>query len=1133
MNMLSRKITPLLLAAMACTAIGYAQSPQELDQIKKAMPRQATAKPKKQRKVLVFSLALKYKHSSIPYGEKAFQIMAEQTGAFTVDVTSDPTKLRAKNLQKYDAILFNNTTGDIITSGPIKRAFVEFVKSGKGVIGIHAATDTNYGWPEYGKIMGGYFDKHPWTADGTVTIKLDQPGHPLNKAFNGKSLTVNDEIYQFTDPYSRQQTSVLSSLDTEKTDMNKKDIKRTDGDFPISWVHNYGKGRVFYCSLGHNHDIFWNPVVLQHYLDGIQFALGDLDAPVTPVPMIKPAARAEETSAPATANVPATLEEALAGLKTYDFGQDRSFLITLDQSIRDYAGKDERLKKLANDLVDIAVDEKLKPAARELALRRLGLIGDGPQVDKIEKLLSDKNEQLAEMARITISAIPADRSDKALLKAAETARGKFLEGIIISLGKRQVKAAVAPLTAMAKGNDTRIASAAVLALGDIGTGEAGKALLDDIRPADAVREDWFHAMNDVAEALADKNAKLAERLYDRIMQLGDKSPARLAAFKGKALMDKHPEAVALKALDENDPGVGQVARELLVQGSDQSITPDLLQKLKSGTEEQKIVVVEILGARGDKSALPRIVELAESNAETPGIREAAIRALEHLGDEKIVPALLKVAGEQKGKLREAALAVLQEMPVPEVDAELLKAVAGNRPAEEQIAAIETIVVRKSENAVDPLIKSAARNDAKLSVAAYKALGEIAKDTDLAALLASVQNTDNERILKEAARAIAATAQKGKDKGAAVKAVAESFNGASNDNLRTALLGVLGTLGNEESFNIIKANLSSDKENVQDAAVRALADFPDPMAIDELLRISAEGKSEVHRVLALRGVARLLTQPSAKASAERVALLKTSLDAAKGAEEKKAIIGAAADMKLPGVLPLILPYLDQDEFKAETAAAIIKQAAVANQFNPAEAAELLNPLKAKLDNDQWNKLEEVLTPSEAGGGFLRAWQASPVQKGDDKASVHDLAAKQTEYETGGGEWTENLWAGRDEAEGDEKKGALDLHVNYPGAKACFIYLRTHVWSPEDRDARIDTGSDDGLMAWLNGEQIFAWQKSRGFVFAAEKTPVKLKRGWNTVMLKVVNGSKDWTSAARVVNRDGKPFADLKFSAAPQQ
>lgn len=264
----------------------------ELEKIEKAIPKKATVKPIKSRKLLVFNRGKGLVHSAIPYGAKAIELMAQKTGAFEVVQTEDPNIFRPENLKQFDALCFNNSNRmDFFKDPLLAKSLLDFIKNGGGVVGIHAAT-TNFtkqwllDWPEGAELLGGVFNDHPWHEK--VTIKVDDPTHPLNAAFEGKSFELNDEIYQFTDPYSRDKLRILLSLDTTKTDMNKGSrIKRDDNDFAVSWVKSYGRGRIFYCSLGHEHDIFFNPKILQHYLDGIQFALGDLKVDTTPTTKIE------------------------------------------------------------------------------------------------------------------------------------------------------------------------------------------------------------------------------------------------------------------------------------------------------------------------------------------------------------------------------------------------------------------------------------------------------------------------------------------------------------------------------------------------------------------------------------------------------------------------------------------------------------------------------------------------------------------------------------------------------------------------------------------------------------------------------------------------------------------------------
>ena len=163
-----------------------------------------------------------------------------------------------------------------------KQALAEFVAGGKGLAGCHSATDTYGGWKAYNQMMGGSFNGHPWHQK--IPVKNLEPKHPLNLAFDGKDFEIADEIYQFrADTALPTDRKFLLTMDTSK--MSEADAKkggRKDGLYPVSWVATYEKGRTFYCSLGHREEIFWNPAILKHYLAGIQYALGDLEADATP-----------------------------------------------------------------------------------------------------------------------------------------------------------------------------------------------------------------------------------------------------------------------------------------------------------------------------------------------------------------------------------------------------------------------------------------------------------------------------------------------------------------------------------------------------------------------------------------------------------------------------------------------------------------------------------------------------------------------------------------------------------------------------------------------------------------------------------------------------------------------------------
>jgi hypothetical protein len=254
--------------------------------------------PAQPRKLLVYAVSHGPHRFGIPTGKIILEMFGKETHAYTALVSDDLAYFEPDALKTFDAVCFANTTGEVFYR-PIARYLfdelskedqrkqvanaerlvknlTEYVKNGGGFFGIHGATDTLKKTPAYGEMIGGYFDGHPWSGNQTVSVRIEQPNHPLCKnVFKGKGFSVRDEIYQMKKPYSRDKLHVLLSVDLERSEKPNQPIKRVDKDFPISWVKPYGKGRVFYSVLGHNKSTFHNPLVLRHWLEGLQYVMGD------------------------------------------------------------------------------------------------------------------------------------------------------------------------------------------------------------------------------------------------------------------------------------------------------------------------------------------------------------------------------------------------------------------------------------------------------------------------------------------------------------------------------------------------------------------------------------------------------------------------------------------------------------------------------------------------------------------------------------------------------------------------------------------------------------------------------------------------------------------------------------------
>ena len=265
----------------------------EVTKIRAALPGKPQVAPAKPRKLLVFYRTDNFPHVSIPHWNKCIELLGQKTGAFTVTLSQSYDDLTPERLRDFDAVFFNNTCR-MKTPDPVKAALLDFIASGKGIAGNHGAGDNWHDWTEGKELLGAEFVGHPY---GRIQIKVDDPESPLTAAFGGQAFPYQDEIYAFQGPYSRDKLRVLLSIDypnspevakAERFLIQRAEGKpvrpvRADQDYALAWVRFWGKGRFFYCALGHRPEITFDPVVVKFYLDGIQYALGDLKADDTPL----------------------------------------------------------------------------------------------------------------------------------------------------------------------------------------------------------------------------------------------------------------------------------------------------------------------------------------------------------------------------------------------------------------------------------------------------------------------------------------------------------------------------------------------------------------------------------------------------------------------------------------------------------------------------------------------------------------------------------------------------------------------------------------------------------------------------------------------------------------------------------
>lgn len=260
-----------LLAAAACVSVAFGAEPA------------AKGSPKK---VLYLTHSAGFNHGVLGFSEKMLQEMGKKSGAFEVTCLEgykqkgdkiDLSMITPEYLKQFDGIIFY-TTGKLPLKDDQKKAIIDFVRGGKGFIGIHSATDysgeAGY-WPEFVEMVGPRFKTHG-ANDAVLVLKIKDPTHPSTEMLPHE-WKIADEMYQFVEPVptGKGKFHMLITVDTEKSDAEalKKHKMEKGKTYEVAWCRPFGKGRVFYTSLGHREDVWTNELYQKHLIAGIKWAM--------------------------------------------------------------------------------------------------------------------------------------------------------------------------------------------------------------------------------------------------------------------------------------------------------------------------------------------------------------------------------------------------------------------------------------------------------------------------------------------------------------------------------------------------------------------------------------------------------------------------------------------------------------------------------------------------------------------------------------------------------------------------------------------------------------------------------------------------------------------------------------------
>ncbi len=255
--------------------------------------REAPPKPSRKQVLAWADIRNGQQHDSVTRALVTIEKLGRESGLYDTYIRTDSQLITKqpilaagrpvtnKNLNYFDAIFFFGLR-EIDLTDQQKADLLSFVKDdGKGFVAAHTATTAFFSWPEFGEMLGGRYDEHPWNVTD-ATVVVEDPSFLAMRHFKASSM-VRDEHYQTKD-FSREKIRVLASLDPKSVDLTNPNVHQKDGDFPVAWVKNYGKGRVFYSTLGHAPEYWDTPLIQTMYFEAVKWALRLTDGDATPRP---------------------------------------------------------------------------------------------------------------------------------------------------------------------------------------------------------------------------------------------------------------------------------------------------------------------------------------------------------------------------------------------------------------------------------------------------------------------------------------------------------------------------------------------------------------------------------------------------------------------------------------------------------------------------------------------------------------------------------------------------------------------------------------------------------------------------------------------------------------------------------
>lgn len=664
-----------------------------------------------------------------------------------------------------------------------------------------------------------------------------------------------------------------------------------------------------------------NPFAFRGRAAAFLFVAAALTASVAAAsPQAAVAAKGAAASQAASASAaPATLDAILKDLATWDGGIESGAVWKMRAWVEahkdDAAGRAEGETKL---LAFLKLPTATVPA-RNAVSRSLKTFAGDTAVPALQALMAD--EKTFDQALFVLQNIPGAAPEKALLTLLTTARGPVRTSVIAALGERRDAEAVAALSALLGQPD--VAGAAARALGTIGGTKATDALLAAYAGAAAPLKPVIAgaAMRGAEQAVSAKRNDEALKVYETFAADASlPAPVREAAAIGR-MTSAGPRAgtMVLEYLRGQDKDLQEAA---IVRIPDAftagAVAPvcDLLPRLPASSQ---VKLLATLSKYPKDVVLPTVRKAAAS--EDPTVRLAGLKTLEIVGDDTVAAFLVETAARAKGPDQAAARTTLVNLKGEKVDATLLSMLSQKPEANVEAELLLAVADRRVFPAKNTVVAALASSSPRVRQQALRSIRAIGTPSDISAVLDRLIASEDDGEVTEAETTVVALAAKYVTTDNRARAVTGRLQAEKTPAARARLLAVLPLIGDSRALPALRTALANDNAEVRDAAVRAITSWPNVSALDDVFRLARDLRNETQRLLAVRGLIRLIAIDKSRLASAVIADLQVAAGFCWRADEQRLVLGALGDFPCPDALQLAQGYLQVAGLERESKAAV--------------------------------------------------------------------------------------------------------------------------------------------------------------------------------------------------------------------